>query len=238
MSKILKLYIAEKPSVARAIAEAYAAMTSQSVQRHEGYLVVGDIYITWCVGHMLELCEPHEYDEAFRKWDIHLLPFVPENWKHKIKEACAKQVSIVLGLLAQKPAKIVNAGDAEREGQLLVDELLFYYGVDAFASHVDRIWLSSVVQADVIKAIKSEFPNSRKRNLFDAAYLRQRADYVHGLNYTRFITRLRNIWVETNGKRKGVVQSVGRVQTLPSRLSLNEIVRSRTSSLSIITRCF
>jgi len=213
MSKILKLYIAEKPSVARAIAEAYAAMTSQSVQRHEGYLVVGDIYITWCVGHMLELCEPHEYDEAFRKWDIHLLPFVPENWKHKIKEACAKQVSIVLGLLAQKPAKIVNAGDAEREGQLLVDELLFYYGVDAFASHVDRIWLSSVVQADVIKAIKSEFPNSRKRNLFDAAYLRQRADYVHGLNYTRFITRLRNIWVETNGKRKGVVQSVGRVQT-------------------------
>lgn len=213
MSKILKLYIAEKPSVARAIASAQSAMTGKPVQKSKGYETVGDIVVTWCVGHMLELCEPHEHDEVYKSWSPHLLPFLPGQWKHKVKPDCAEQVSIVGGLLAQKPTRIVNAGDAEREGQLLVDELLIYFGIDAFAPHVDRLWLSSVVQADVIKAIRNEFPNSKKRNLFDAAYLRQRVDYIHGLNFTRFITRMRNIWVEEGGKRKGVVQSVGRVQT-------------------------
>ena len=112
----MKLFIAEKPSLARAIATSIG-----DGKNSDGYISLngGNEIVTWCFGHILENFSPNEYDERYKKWCMEDLPIVPDIWKLKVKSDAAKQFKIIRDLIA-KATTIVNAGDPDREGQLLV----------------------------------------------------------------------------------------------------------------------
>ena len=112
----MKLFIAEKPSLGRAIAESLGIVnkTRTHIECREGT-------VTWCFGHLLEQCEPEEYDESWKEWSN--LPVLPSAFKLKVRKNVKEQLSAIGGLL-RKAKSVVNAGDPDREGQLLVDEVL------------------------------------------------------------------------------------------------------------------
>ena len=217
------LFIAEKPNLAEALATALGKMLGIKPEKSKGHWIVGNDAITWLYGHMYGLVPPEAYDPDLKKWSMARLPIVPDKWQRtphtlaqsfldKNPEAKKRQASklshlnYVVGMLP-KAKRIINAGDAEREGQLLVDELLEENDIDTYGSNVSRVWVSSFAEKDVIKAIESIFPNSQKRNLFMAADARSKADWLHGMNMTRFAT--------IEGRKAGFdgVVNIGRVQT-------------------------
>lgn len=200
------LYIAEKPSLAEALAKARASILGVKARRGQGAWIVGDDAVTWLFGHMYELANPDEYDPSLKQWKMEHLPIIPDKWRRSPHRDKAAHLKIIKDLL--KNSKIVvNAGDAEREGQLLVDELLEEMGWDPFSPKTKRVWVSSMAEKDVIKAINEQFPNIEKKNLYTAAVLRQRADWLHGLNLTRMYTIL------ARNSGANMLISVGRVQT-------------------------
>ena len=196
----MRLFIAEKPSLAREIAANLGNKTGGSSA--EGFIRVGsgDV-VTWCFGHMLENIPPEEYDGKWKSWDVSSLPIVVKNWKLKPKEKVGKQLKVIQGLL-KEAGTVVNAGDPDREGQLLVDEVLDYYG---WRGKTLRILLNATDEASVKKALASMRDNGDFKNLYSAALCRSRADWLVGMNLTRAATR-------TFGKGDGVI-NVGRVQT-------------------------
>lgn len=192
----MRLFIAEKPSLGRAIAEGLGSGTERG-----GFIDCGADMVTWCFGHILEECEPEEYDPSWKDW--RKLPVVPSTWRMKPKEASARQLGLIGDLLA-KADSVVNAGDLDREGQLLVDEVLEHF---AWQGPTQRIWLASLDARSVAKALAGLTDNGRYAPLRDAARARSRADWLIGLNATRALTNL--------GRDAGVfsVLSLGRVQT-------------------------
>jgi DNA topoisomerase-3 len=200
------LFIAEKPSLAEAIAKARAEQKGVSASKSDGYWRVGDDAVTWLFGHMYELAYPHEYDERYKTWKLEHLPIIPAKWRRNPHKDKAKHLSVIKGLLKESK-KVVNAGDAEREGQLLVDELLEEMGWDPFSDRTKRIWVSSMARKDMLVALDGMFPNRDKQNLFFSAYARQKADWAHGLNMTRLYTNLAR---QTGAD---MLVTVGRVQT-------------------------
>ena len=116
----MKLYIAEKPSLGRAI----AAVLPGTHQRGDGFIKTssGDC-VSWCIGHLLEQAEPHRYDPEFKAWRMQHLPIVPEDWKLQPKKSTKDQLA-VLRKLVKEADELVHAGDPDREGQLLVDQLI------------------------------------------------------------------------------------------------------------------
>lgn len=193
-----RLFIAEKPSLGRAIAEGLG-----KGQARDGYIICGNDVVTWCFGHVLEQYEPEDYDPQLKVWRRDTLPIIPQQWKNKPKEAAKKQLAI-LGNLLKQASSAVNAGDPDREGQLLVDEVLEYFH---YQGPVQRIWLASLDARSVSKALSNLKNNADYAPLRDAARARSRADWLIGMNATRAMSIL--------GKecgRKGVL-SLGRVQT-------------------------
>lgn len=200
----MRVFLAEKPSLAEGIAKALGVMGGVSARRAQDSWEVGPDRVGWLFGHMFELAEPAAYDEKFKKWSLDALPIAIEgSWKRIPHEDKKKHIS-ALRALVKSAREIVHCGDAGREGQLLVDELLEEFGVNPFERKVRRLWVRSMAEADMIAALRALEPNSAKRGLSSAAWTRQRADWLHGLNYTRLYTVL------SGGKN---VISVGRVQT-------------------------
>lgn len=192
----MRLFIAEKPSLGRAIAESLG-ISSKS----QGYITCGPDVVTWCFGHLFELYNPDDYDPSWSSWSI--VPVVPPSWRMKPRKDCAAQIEIIGGLLRQA-ATVVNAGDPDREGQLLVDEVLEHFD---YQGPVERIWLASLDARSVAKALSSLTSNARHAPLRDAARARSQADWLIGLNATRALTNM--------GRDAGIsaTLSLGRVQT-------------------------
>lgn len=200
----MRLFIAEKPSLARAIAE----VLPEPHRRGQGFIACGDNQIvTWCVGHLLEQAQPENYDPRFARWSLADLPIIPEKWQLKPRPEVAKQLNVIDELL-QKAAHIVHAGDPDREGQLLVDEVLDYLKLsDEKRKSVQRCLINDLNPQSVARAIERLRDNRDFVPLCISALARARADWLYGINMTRAYTLF--------GRNAGYdgVLSVGRVQT-------------------------
>lgn len=206
------LFVAEKPSLAEAIAKARAVELGVSASKGDGFWKVGPDLVSNVIGHFYELAAPQDYDARFEKWTVEDLPIVPEKWRlaPRKEDYVLSQLSKLKKLLAEAKRNssiIVNAGDAAREGQLLIDEALQENGIDPFAPNVKRLWVKSFAEKDMLAALKGMVPNAEKKTLFSSAVCRQRADWTHGMNLTRLFT----ILARDGGS--SVLVSVGRVQT-------------------------
>ena len=201
---MLKLYIAEKPSLARAIVE----VLPKPHKKNDGYIEAGNgDVVTWCIGHLLEQAPPEDYDVKYKKWLVEHLPIIPEQWQLKPKAQTRKQLTVIKRLIKQAKT-VVNAGDADREGQILVDEAISYCG--ASKSKIDnalRCLISDMNFAAVKKSVNNLKPNKDYLPLAVSALARARADWLYGLNMTRLCT--------LQGQKSGYqgVLSIGRVQT-------------------------
>jgi len=200
----MKLYIAEKPSLGRAIADALP----KPHKKHDGYIEVanGDC-VSWCIGHLLEQAEPDDYDERFKKWQFEHLPIVPEHWQLKAKPKTRKQLTILKKLIKQATI-LVHAGDPDREGQLLVDEVIEQAKISqAKKQNIQRLLISDLNLTAVKKSLNSMRANRDFIPLSVSALARSRADWLFGMNLTRAYTLA--------GQKAGFgnVLSVGRVQT-------------------------
>lgn len=196
----MRLFIAEKPSLAAAIAGGLGKPVKKRT-----HIEVGDDIVTWCVGHILEQCMPEDYDPELRKWRAETLPIAPQEWKLKVKDGMKDQLDAIAGFL-KRADSVVNAGDPDREGQLLVDEVLLYLGN---RKPVQRVLVSDYNEAPLRKALTSIQSNNSQqfRGWYDSALARSRFDWLFGLNLTRAYTLA--------AQRIGYegVLTVGRVQT-------------------------
>ncbi|MCD4741617.1 MAG: DNA topoisomerase 3 [Desulfobacteraceae bacterium] len=197
----MKIIIAEKPSVARAIAKVIG-----NTENKPGYIKCNnETYVTWCVGHLLEQVKPEHYDPDLKTWKKENLPFVPDHWKMEPRnnKGIKKQLNVIKELI-KKSDIVVNAGDEGREGQLIVDEVLDYFNCTA---QTQRLLLSSLTDAAIQKALDSVKDNNDYISFKDSALARSRADWLIGLNTTRALT----VTAQSQGL-EGVF-SLGRVQT-------------------------
>lgn len=118
----MRLFIAEKPSLGRAIAD----VLPKPHQRGDGFIRCKDgTVVTWCIGHLLEQAQPEDYDPINKKWRLDTLPIIPHQWQLNPKKGTSKQLKTVLSLINEAD-ELVNAGDPDREGQLLIDEVFSY----------------------------------------------------------------------------------------------------------------
>ena len=200
----MRLFIAEKPSLARAIADVLPKPHS----RGDGFIKCGENdYVTWCVGHLLEQAEPEAYNPIFKQWRLEHLPIIPDKWQLIPRKDVAKQLKTVEKLIHQAD-ELVNAGDPDREGQLLVDEVFSYANLSVEKrDQIKRCLISDLNPSAVEKAVQKLQPNRNFIPLATSALARARADWLYGINMTRAYT--------IRGRQAGYhgVLSVGRVQT-------------------------
>jgi DNA topoisomerase-3 len=195
------LVIAEKPSVGRDLVRVLPG----AFTKHEGYLEGPDHVVTWAVGHLVQLADPDEYDDRFKKWRMADLPIVPERFKLVVRdERSKKQMNVVKRQLGRDDVQdVVNACDAGREGELI---FAYLYEKSGSKKPVQRLWLNSMTSQAIKAAFGSLRPASELASLEAAARSRSEADWIVGMNATRAATiRLRSSF-------DGAV-SLGRVQT-------------------------
>ena len=191
------LFIAEKPSLGRAIAEVIGIKSKKS-----SYIECkNNTVVTWCFGHILELAKPDQYiksDDKKPRWKAEDLPIIPNRWVKYIKKDAKQQFNTIKSLTS-KADTIVNAGDPDREGQLLVDEVIEYLKVK---KPVKRIWLQALDRENILKALNSIEDNRKYLPYKLSAEARSYADWLVGMNFTRYFTLKANTLI-----------TVGRVQT-------------------------
>ena len=196
----MRLFIAEKPSLALAIANGLG-----NKGKKDGYFDCGNDIVTFCFGHIMQQCSPDEYDEKYKQWKMETLPILPEKWKLKVTPSCAKQFKIIKELV-KKADIIVNAGDPDREGQLLVDEVLNELGV-LQTKPIQRILLNALDEKSVRAALNDIRENKEFSGLRNSALARSRADWLIGMNFTRaYSIKAREAGYQQNF-------TIGRVQT-------------------------
>jgi DNA topoisomerase III len=195
----MKVVVAEKPSVARELA-AFLGATG----RREGYYDGKGYQVTWALGHLVSLMEPEDYDPALKKWSLATLPFVPERFGLKpIAEARSRKQLAVVRRLLRSADELICATDAGREGELIFRYIQELTGCTKKPAR--RLWLSSLTESAIRDAFRRLRPLADYDALYAAARCRSEADWVVGLNATRFYT--------VSHRASGVLFSVGRVQT-------------------------
>ncbi|MCE7182210.1 DNA topoisomerase III, partial [Campylobacter coli] len=197
----MRLFIAEKPELGRAIAEGLDG----NYKSGEGYIQKGDNIVTWAFGHILELAKPEEYDEKYKLWKLEDLPLPIKEFKYLPKKESKKQLKIICDLIhSDKITSIVNCGDADDEGQILVDEIVQY---SKTSKPVFRVLINDLTPKAVKEEIAKIKPNADFKGMSERGFARSQADWIVGINLTRAYT----IMARKNGY-EGVL-SVGRVQT-------------------------
>ena len=196
------LIIAEKPELAKSIVNAIDG----KLNKNDGYFEKGNYVVTWAYGHILRLKAPEEYDEENKNWDMKQLPIYFKNWGKIPIDKTRKQFNVIKKLINECD-EIINAGDIDEEGQLLIDEIIEYC---KFKGTVKRIQTSAFNEDYLKKALKNLEPNSKYENWGKSANARAIADYMVGINLSRYFSIL-----------NGTTLSVGRVQTPTLGLVVN-----------------
>lgn len=202
--------LAEKPSVAMDISK----IVNKSNVKHDGYIEGDKYWITWAVGHLVELCNPEEMDEKYAKWSFDTLPILPDRFKLKVNPKTSKQFSVVKKLLnSSDVSEIIVGTDPAREGEHI---FRLIYLLTGCKKPFRRLWISS--QTD--KAIRDGFANLKPGSDYDNLYLsakcRAESDWLVGMNGSRsFTLQCRSIISaqDSSSASKTGVLSLGRVQT-------------------------
>ena len=195
----MKVIIAEKPSVARDLANFVKARS-----RHNGYFEGNGYQVTWAFGHLVELKEPDEYDKSLKRWSLETLPFIPRKFELRMRgDQGAKEQFSIIKRLFQSADSLICATDAGREGELIFRYILSLTGCEK--KPTQRLWLSSLTPTAINAAFRSIRPLSDYDDLYAAAKCRSEADWIVGLNATRNYT--------VRYGTHGILWSLGRVQT-------------------------
>ena len=206
----MRLLIAEKPSVAKAIAEELGVVRRDA----SSITCKDDNVVTWCFGHLLEQAEPDDYlpdniprtKKGKKIWRIQDLPIFPSEWIVAPRDDAGVQRQLnAIGAFIKRADTLVNAGDPDREGQLLVDEVIEHFNA---RQSVERFWVSAVDPASIRKGLKALKKNADYAGMRDAARGRSRADWLLGMNLSRAYTLFNQPQFG-----KGELIAVGRVQT-------------------------
>jgi len=191
----MKLIITEKPSVAKDIANVLGIN-----KRGNGYMAGNGYTVTWCVGHLVQLAMPEEYDSKFKTWNMNTLPIFPTKFKYVINESTKEQYDIVKRLMNNEDVdEIICATDAGREGQLIFG---YVYITAECKKPVKRLWISSMTDEAIKEGFNSLRDNKDYYLLYQSAKSRSEADWLVGINATRLFS------VKYNQKL-----TIGRVQT-------------------------
>lgn len=190
-----KLVIAEKPSVALTIAKVIGA-----TEKKDGYLEGNGYVVSWCVGHLVELATPEQYDERYEKWKYEDLPIFPKEWQYRVSAGTKKQFKVLQELMKRADvSSLVCATDAGREGELI---FRLVYHQAGCKKPFERLWISSMEDEAIKEGFANLKPGTEYDALYEAALCRERADWIVGMNATRLFSTL-----------YGQTLNVGRVMT-------------------------
>ena len=190
------LIIGEKPSVSRAISAVVGASSTK-----KGYTEGNGYIVSWCVGHLVGLKYPNEYGNGWdQRWSFSQLPMLPEKWQFRVTDSTKAQYNLLKSLMNRDDiSEIICATDADREGECI---FRYVYNMARCRKPVKRLWVSSLEESAIRKALTSMKSMSAYDNLFNAGYARARADWLVGMNGSRLFS------VRYGGKL-----NIGRVQT-------------------------
>ncbi|HAZ91730.1 MAG TPA: DNA topoisomerase III [Eubacterium sp.] len=202
------VYIAEKPSVAKE----FARVLGVNGASRDGYIESGDSIVTWCVGHLITMSYPEDYNPDLKRWQLDTIPFIPTEWKYRVIDSVKKQFDIVKAILTRPDVEnIYICTDSGREGEYI------YRLVDKEAGVTDkkryRVWIDSQTEEEILKGIREAKDWSFYDNLSDSAYLRAQEDYLMGINFSRVLTLKYAYSIKNYLKQDRLVISVGRVMT-------------------------
>ncbi len=181
----MKLVLAEKPSVAMSLSKVIGAN-----QRGDGYMEGNGYFVSWCVGHLVELSQPEAYDEKYAKWKYDDLPILPEHWQYQVSASTKKQFGILKKLMQRKDVEsLICATDAGREGELIFRLVYHQCGCK---KPVERLWISSMEDSAIREGFQKLRPGTEYDALYEAALCRERADWMVGINASRLFSCLYN----------------------------------------------
>lgn len=194
----MQVVIAEKPSVAKEYAKVLGAN-----KKEKGYFSGNGFIVSWCVGHLISTAEPHMYDEKYKMWSLNDLPILPEKWKYVVKKDTAAQFKVLRELLNRDDVDTVICGtDAGREGELIFRHV---YKLSGCNKSIKRLWVSSMEETSLVKGFNELKDGHGYDDLYQAALLREKIDWLAGYNFSRLMTLLYG-----NGY---MTWTIGRVQT-------------------------
>ena len=180
-----RLIIAEKPSVAKSIAEVLG-VTRVNNAKHPTYLFSDEWLISWCIGHLVELAMPQDYDRRYEKWQGEDLPILPHPWKYSVTKKTEDQYETLKWLLTHhRVTEVICATDAGREGELI---FRLVYNQSGSRLPVKRLWISSLEEGAIREGMNHLHDSSEYDLLYEAALCRQKADWLVGINASRLFS--------------------------------------------------
>ena len=203
------LIITEKPSVAQEFAKILKVSGRQN-----GYLENESYVITWCVGHLVEMVYPEEYDSKYKKWKLEDLPFLPKDYKYGVIKSVSGQYDVVHKMLHREDIDTVYwAGDAGKEGQTIEENIRNFGGVREGMQEL-RVWIDSQTEEEILRGIKEAKPMWEYANLGKSGIMRTIEDYAMGINFSRAMSvKYGNLLNDAAGTKSYTAIAVGRVMT-------------------------
>ena len=181
----MQLIICEKPSVGMTIAAALGIET-----KNDGYMESEDFLVSWCIGHLAELSQPSCYGSEYEKWSLEALPILPETWQLTVSKDKEKQFSVLKALLFRNDVtEVINACDSGREGELIFRFVMEKAGC---RKPIKRLWISSMEESAIRKGFENLKDGKGYDSLYRSALCRAKADWLVGINATRFFSLLYN----------------------------------------------
>lgn len=203
------LIITEKPSVAQEFARILGVSG-----RNDGYIENDKYVITWCVGHLVEMVYPEEYDEKYKRWRLEDLPFLPEEYKYNVIPNVSKQYDTVHRMLFREDIETVYwAGDAGKEGQTIEENIRRFGGVRPGMKEL-RVWIDSQTEEEILRGIREAKPMAEYDNLAKSGIMRTIEDYAMGINFSRAMSvKYGKLLNDAAATKSYTAIAVGRVMT-------------------------